>query len=118
MTGKRVIAELTSLADCQLGPAHRIAEQTPLTGKEHALLKKVGLHSMLKDRFAALGMCHHEANARLRGETAPRLTENFLATSYKTRGKKERQAAGRTFSEFSKGSKRQAAEPAFRGSSS
>ena len=91
MTGKRVIAELTSLADCQLGPAHRIAEQRPLTGKEHALLKKVGLHSMLKDRFAALGMCHHEANARLRGETAPRLTENFLATSYKTRGKKERQ---------------------------
>lgn len=90
--GKRVIAELTSLADCQLGPAHRIAELRPLTGKDHALLKKVGhAQHVHNDRFAALEMCHHEANARLLGETAPQLTEKFLATSYKTRGKKERQ---------------------------
>ena len=90
--GQRVIGELTSLADCHLGPSSRVAELRPLTHEDTTLLTKVREAGRLRqERFEVLQACHTEANYRLLQETKPRLVDKFLATSYKTRGKKERQ---------------------------
>jgi len=90
--GKRAIAELTSLSNHKLGPSTRVAELRPLCDHDTSVLRRVGdAQRQHVERFAVIQDCHVEANRRLLEEAQPGLVDKFMATSYKTRGKKERQ---------------------------